>query len=115
MHADGGDQQHRRADRAPDRDEIDRAHCAVELAEPLLKRQNQQKSGEQLDTGLRHPQLLQQARPITVQPLRFRLVAVGVPVLAGLRMLDVIHAAIVTVPAIAMAQSPAFTRRSATA
>ncbi len=62
-----------------DRDEVNRAHDGVQLGEPLLKRQDQQEAGEQLDAGLRDPQLLQQAGPIAVQPLRFRFVAVLVP------------------------------------
>ncbi len=115
MHADRGDQQHRRADRTTDRDEINRAHCAVKLGEPLLERQRQQEAGEQLDAGLRNPQLLQQAGPITVQPLRFGLVAVLVPLFLGLGMLDVAHAASLTVPALALARSAAFTRSSAAA
>ena len=64
---------------------------------------------EQLNAGLRHPQFLQQARPITVQPLRFRLIAIPIPFL-GPRMLDVLHVAILAVLA---ARSRAFTRHSA--
>jgi len=104
MHAHRRDQQHGRADRTRHGDQINRAHHAVELGEPLLKRQGQEKAGEQLHAGLCHPQLLEEAGPITVQPLRFRLVAIPIPLL-GLGMLDVLHAAILTAPAIAMARS----------
>jgi hypothetical protein len=86
MHADRSDQQHRRAYRATDCHEIDRAHYGVESAETWLERQNEKKAGQQLDSGLGDTQLLQQARPVTVQPLGFRLVAVVVPTPFHLRM-----------------------------
>ena len=89
MHADRCDQQDGRSDRTRDRDEIDGAHGAVEQSEALLERQGQQKAGEQLNTGLRHSQLLQQARPIAVQPFGFRLVAIRIPALLRFRMLDI--------------------------
>jgi hypothetical protein len=78
----------------------------------LLKRQRQQETGEQLDAGLGNPQFLQQAGPIAVQPLRFRFVAIPIPLL-GLGMLHVRHRSILTAPSVAVARSAAFTPRSA--
>ena len=60
--------------------------------EALLEREGKKKPGEQLDARLRHSEFLQQARPIAVQPLRFRLVAIRIPALLGFRMLDVHNA-----------------------
>ena len=45
---------------------IDHPHRRAQPVEAGLKRQRQQKAGEQLDAGLNDPQLLQQAEPIAV-------------------------------------------------
>ena len=79
MHADRRDQQHGRAERTSDRDEVDGRHRAGERGEALLERDGEQETGEQRDACLRHSQLLQQTRPIAVQPLGFRLVAIRIP------------------------------------
>jgi hypothetical protein len=78
MHAHRRDQQHGGADRARDGDQLDRVHNAVGLSEPLLERQRQQEAGEQLDAGFAQPAAPATAGPITVQPLRFRFVAVPI-------------------------------------
>ena len=58
-----------------------------EVGEPLLERDRQQESGEDLRAGLRDPQLLQQLVPVAVEALALGLVAPvaghGVPVSAS--------------------------------
>ncbi len=62
------------------------------FVEARLKRQRQQETGEQLNTGLDHPQFLQQTEPIAVQPLGFTLRARrAVPGLIPFRMVDDVH------------------------
>ena len=44
----------------------------VEDRESLLERQREQKAGQQLDTGEHDAKFLEQARPVSVQPLSAR-------------------------------------------
>ena len=61
-----------------------------EIGEPLLERQRQQEPGEQSHSRLHYPQFLQQAVPITVEPLEFGFTTLaGVPALIVLRMIDI--------------------------
>jgi hypothetical protein len=76
-----------------------RSHQIVEAIEALLQRQCQQETGEQLHTGLCDSQLLKQAGPVAVEPLRFSFGARPVvPFLIALGMVD-IHAIRHTRPA----------------
>lgn len=69
--ADGGER-----DEAED-DEVEHAVTRGQLAEPLGEGQREQEAEEDLDPGLRHPQLLEQLVPVAVQPLGRRLVPAG--------------------------------------
>ena len=69
--------------------QVDDLHIIIEDVEALLKRQRQQKSGQQLHTGLHNTQLLKQAGPVAIQPFSFGLVPTVVRALG-------IHRAIVS-------------------
>jgi hypothetical protein len=55
VNADRRDQQHRRADGAGHRDEVDDPQLRTQVFEAVMERKRQQQPGEQLDTGLHHP------------------------------------------------------------
>ena len=78
MHRYRGDEQDGGSHGAADRRQVEHPHRVVERLKALLKRQGEQKSGEQLNTGLNDAQLLQQARRVAVEPLCVGLVALRV-------------------------------------
>ena len=73
--------QHQRGRQRRERDgcQNDADEHRSKLGETGLKRQDQQEAGQNLNAGLRHPQLLQQLAPVAIQPLGRRLVALGRP------------------------------------
>ena len=80
------------SDGAADRRQVEHPHRVIERLKALLKRQGEQKPGEQLNTGLNDAQLLKQARPVAVEPLCVGLMALGVvpsAVLLGMVDIDV--------------------------
>ena len=90
VHGDRGDQQHRRAHRTRHRGQVDIAHLVSETSKRCWNGSVSRKPVKQLHPGLHHPQLLQQAVPITVQPLRFGLPARAlIPPLVVGGMIDV--------------------------
>jgi hypothetical protein len=90
VHRNGGHQRQRRGDRTRHGRGVDAAHQFVEPVETLLKGQGQQESGQQLNAGLCHSQLLEQGGPITVQPFGFGLrTGLVIPVLVSLGVVDI--------------------------
>jgi len=90
VHRNGGHQRQRRGDRTRHGRGVDAAHQFVEPAETLPKGQGQQESGQQLNAGLCHSQLLEQGGPIAVQPLSFGLRACRIiPILVPFGMVDI--------------------------
>ena len=64
--------------------------CSLENVESLLERQRQQEPGEQLHAGLHHPQFLQQAGPVAVEPFGFGFAALSaIPSLVVFRVVDI--------------------------
>src|SRR6185295_20158739 len=57
---------------------VERLLAPVEVAEDLGERQREQETGQQLQSGLGDPQLLQELVPVPVEALVLRLVAVVV-------------------------------------
>ena len=64
-----------RQHRSRDEDEVDPNLECGQFAEPCLKRNGEQEPGEDLGTGLRHPQLLQELVPIAIHAFVQRLIA----------------------------------------
>jgi hypothetical protein len=90
MNADRGDEQNRCAHRTSHRRQIRRPHLLIENVEPLLERERQEEPGEQLHAGLHHPEFLQQAGPVAVEPLGFGLAAlIAIPSLVVFRVVDI--------------------------
>ena len=88
--ADRGDQQNGGTDGEGHRDQVDDPQLVPQILEAVMERQGQQQAGEELDSGLYHPQFLQKAEPVTVQPLRARLMtSVFVPALVTLKVIHV--------------------------
>ena len=90
VHGDRRNEQYRCAHRKSHRRQIHHPHVFAENVKTLLERQREQESGEQLDPGLDHPQLLQQAVPISVEPFDLSFAAFPtIPALVILRMVDI--------------------------